>query len=426
MSKVKDKIMNFSIKHANTIMKFVPKPIVKFAENLVVNKSSYKFERVKEFNKDLKIGINFVGYLKARSGLGQGSRLLGRAVKESKYNFSAIDVKYGETKSYDETEFDNEITNEFPYNINLFHIQPHVNFEMALSQIEGTKNLQGRYNIGYWVYETENIPKKWEDSFKYVNEIWTPSTYVTEAFKKVSPVPVYTIPYGVDTKKNEKLTRKDFDLPENKFIFLCLYDPKSSVERKNPQAVIRAFKEAFKNNDQDVLLVIKMNKAMQEDVDVLKDELEGIKNYKIFTESLPQEDLFSLISLCDVYVSLHRSEGFGMVMAEAMSLGTVCIATNYSANLDFMNKENSLLVDYKLVKTELKNHYSYSYDDLWAEADVEQASDFMIKLYKDKDLYNKLKENARKTILEEFSIKKCTEKIEKRIDEILVESGYNG
>lgn len=421
MAKLNEKIMNFSIKHAKTIMKFVPSPIIKIAENIIVNKGGYKFERVTEFDKNLKPGINYVGYLKARSGLGQGSRLLGRAVRETKYDYTAIDTKYGETKSYEETEFDNELSTNFPYNINLFHVQPHTNFEVAISQI-GIDNLKGRYNIGYWVYEIENIPKKWHDSFKYVNEIWTPSEFASNAFRKVSPVPVYTMPYGVETKKNEKLTRKDFELPEDKFIYLCLYDPKSSVERKNPQAVINAFKKAFKDNDEEVFLVIKMNKATQEDVDILKNELEGIKNYKIFTESLPQEDLYSLISLCDVYVSLHRSEGFGLVMAEAMSLGTVCIATNYSSNLDFMNKDNSLLVDYKMIKTGLKKHYLYQYNDLWADADVDQASDYMLKLFNDKDLYNRLKENAQKTILEEFSTKKLVEKIEKRIDEIKKEN----
>ena len=421
MDNLKNKILNFSIKHSKKIMKYVPSPIIKLAEKIIVNKGSYKFERVNKFNKDLKTGINFVGYLKAQSGLGQGSRLLCRSVKKSKYDFAAIDTKYGETKSYNETEFDNELTTEFPYNINIFHVQPHTNFEVALSQI-GIENLKGRYNIGYWVYEIEDIPKKWYDTFKYVNEIWTPSEFVANAFKKVSPVPVYTIPYGIETKKDENLTRKDFDIPEDKFVFLCLYDPKSSVERKNPQAVIRAFKKAFENNDKDVFLVIKMNKGTQENIDELKDELQGINNYKIITDVLPNETLYSLISLCDVYVSLHRSEGFGLVMAEAMSLGTVCIATNYSANLDFMNKDNSLLVDYKMVPVGIKKHYLYSYNDLWADADVEQASKYMVKLYKDKELYNRLKENAKKYISEEFSTAKSAEKLEKRIEEIIKEN----
>ncbi len=421
MSSIKDKILNFSIKHAQTIMKYVPFPIIKLVEKVVVNKGSYKFERVTEFDKNLKTGINFVGYLKARSGLGQGSRLLCKSLVNSKYQLAAIDTKYGETKSYEETEFDNILTTEFPYNINLFHIQPHTNFEVALSQI-GIDNLKSRYNIGYWVYEIEDIPKKWYDSFKYVNEIWTPSEFVTKAFKKVSPVPVYTMPYGIETKKDESLNREHFGIPEDKFVFLCLYDPKSSVERKNPQAVIRAFKKAFQNNNENVFLVIKMNKGTEENINELRDELEGMNNYKIMTDTFPQEELYSLISLCDVYVSLHRSEGFGLVMAEAMSLGTVCIATNYSANLDFMNKDNSLLVDYKMVPVGLKKHYLYSEKDLWADANVEQASEYMIKLYKDKELYNRLKENAQKYISEEFSIKRSTEKIEKRIDEIITEN----
>ena len=421
MSKIKDKIINFSVKHAKLITKLVPGPIISFAENLIVNKMSKKFDRVTEFDKSLKTGINCIGYLKARSGLGSGSRLLARAVKLTKYDSAMIDTKCSPNTSYDEKEFDNEITKEFKYNINVFHIEPHTNFEVAVSDL-GEENLKGRYNIGYWVHETENIPKKWYLSFKYVNEIWTPSEYATNAFKKASPVPVYTIPYGVETKKNEKLTRKDFGLPEDKFIFLCMYDPTSSIARKNPQAVINAFKQAFEGNDKDVFLVIKMNKAGEDDVAALREDLKQINNYKIFTESFAHEDVYSLISLCDVFISLHRSEGFGLVMAEAMSLGTVCIATNYSANIDFMNKENSLLVDYKLVKTKLKRHYAYAYDDLWADADVNQAAEYMKMIYQDKELYERLKTNAEKTIKEDFSLKRAAEKIENRVDEIIKEN----
>jgi len=423
MSKLRDKIMNFSVKHSKAIMKFVPGSIIKIVENTVVNKMSIKFERVTEFDKDLKNGVNFIGYLKERSGLGAGARLLARAIKLNKYDYSLIDTKFSDNASHDEKEFDNEISKDFSHKINLFHVQPHTNFEVAINDL-GIENFKGRYNIGYWTYETENIPKKWYDSFKYVNEIWTPSEFVTNAFKKVAPVPVYTMAYGIETKKNEKLTKKDFDLPEDKFIFLCMYDPKSSVERKNPQAVINAFKQAFKENDDDVFLVIKMNKADKDDIEALKNDLEGIKNYKILTGSFPHEDVYSLISLCDVFISLHRSEGFGLVMAEAMSLGTVCIATNYSANIDFMNKDNSLLVDYKMVKTGLKNHYAFDYNDLWADADVNQAAEYMKMIYKDKELYEKLKLNAEKTIKEEFSIKKSAEKIEKRIDEIVKENNF--
>lgn len=423
MASLKDKIISFSVKHSKTIMKFVPGPIISLAENIVLNKMSVKFDRVTEFDKNLKTGINCIGYLKARSGLGSGSRLLARAVKLTKYDHAMIDTKCSPYTSYDEPEFDNEITKDFTYNINVFHIEPHTNFEVAVSDL-GIDNLKGRYNIGYWVHETENIPKKWYNSFKYVNEVWTPSEYASAAFRKVSPVPVYTIPYGVETKKNEKLTRKDFGLPEDKFIFLCMYDPTSSIARKNPQAVINAFNQAFADNDDDVFLVIKMNKAREEDVEALRKDLEKIKNYKIFTESFAHEDVYSLISLCDVFISLHRSEGFGLVMAEAMSLGTVCIATNYSANLDFMNKENSLLVDYKMVKTKLKRHYAYDYNDLWADADVNQAAEYMKKIYKDKELYEKLKINAEKTIKEEFSLKKSAEKIENRVNEIVKENNF--
>lgn len=416
MKKVKKFLINFGAKHSKFILRYIPNSIVQKIESSVV-RSTNKFVRTNKIDKNLKNGINFVGHIKGQYGLGQGARLLVSALQKSKIEFNAIDVNMGNTSKHNDTEFDSILSKDFPYNINLFHVQPYTSFEIALEQINNTKNLDGRYNIGYWVYETEDIPKKWESTYNYVNEIWTPSTYVTEAFKKVSPVPVYTIPYGIKVEKNKKLNRDYFDIPKNKFLYLIMYDPRSLAERKNPNAAIEAYLNAFKNNN-DVCLVIVLNNADEHELSKLKDKLKEVKHYKLINKTLPKDELYSLISLCDVYVSLHRSEGFGLIMAEAMALGTVCIATNYSGNTEFMNKDNSCLVDYKMIEVDTSTQSVYEKGNKWADANVEQASKYMLKLYKNKDYYNKLKENAKKTIEKEFSIVACSKKIEKRIDEI--------
>ena len=319
---------------------------------------------------------------------------------------------------------DNILTDKFDYNINVFHVQPYTSFEIGLSQIEGTKNLEGRYNIGYWVYETEDIPQKWTETFKYVNEIWTPSTFATEAFKKISPVPVYTVPYGLKIEKDDKLTRKDFDIPKDKFAYLIMYDPSSLAERKNPKATIDAYLKAFKDND-DVCLVVVLNKATEEQIDKLKRELKGVKNLTLINKTLPKPELYALISLCDVYVSLHRSEGFGLIMAEAMFLGTVCVATNYSGNLEFMNKDNSCLVDYKMIEVDTSTQIVYEKGNKWADADVDDACKYMKKLYEDKKYYKKLQKNALEYVNNYLTPEYCGKLIEKRYKEIIKEFGGN-
>jgi len=420
MRKIKNFIIKFGAKHSKFILKYVPDKIIRKIEK-IVNSNSNNFERTTKIDNNLKKGINFVGHIKGQYGLGQGARLLVKALDMSKLDYNAIDVNMGSTVKHNDTEYDNILKKDFPYTVNLFHVQPYTSFEVGLSQIEYTKNLENRYNIGYWVYETEDIPKKWSETFKYVNEIWTPSDFATNAFKKISPIPVYTVPYGIEVKKDDKLKRKDFNIPENKFAFLIMYDPRSLAERKNPKAAIKAYLEAFNNNNK-VCLVIVLNNASDEEINNLEKELVGIENYTLINKTMPKSELYALISLCDVYVSLHRSEGFGLIMAEAMSLGTVCIATNYSGNLQFMNEDNSCLVKYKMIEVDTTTQSVYEKGNRWADADIKDASKYMLKLYKDKKYYNKLRENAKKTMENDFSIEASAKNIVNRFKNIIKEN----
>jgi len=395
------------------ILKLIPIKVKLKLKEFILNHETVDFERVTEFDINLKTGINFIGHLKGQFGLGQSARLLCRALKDSKYDFAAIDIDAGSRLKYGDNEFDNILTNNFSYNINILNLIPHY-----INRQVSKENLKNRYNIGYWLFELEDIPKFWHKRFKYVNEIWTPSNFCSDVFKKVSPVPVFTIPYGVEAVPNKNQKRKDFNLPDDKFIYLVMFDLLSSIDRKNPKDAIKAFVEAFPEND-DVCLVVKINNSQPKHIRELEKELKTIKHYRIIDKVLDKADLYSLISLCDVLVSLHRGEGFGLVMAEAMLLGTVCIATNYSGNTDFMNKDNSCLVDYKLCPTRGETNGFVYAQAKWAQPDIKQASEYMIALFKDKELYNTLRKNAQEYILNEYSMKKSVEKLEKRVDQII-------
>lgn len=417
--KFKKIILDFAIAHRTIIMKIVPNKVINFFEKKIVGSGLNDFERTTIINRDLPNGVNCVGSFTKQSGLGQTARSMFNNIEKTKYDVCPINYVLDSNEKNDDCELSDIFTNDFKYNINLFVVQPHTSFESMISKVS-LENLKGRYNIAYWLYELEDIPDKWLDTYKYVNEIWTPTDFVSDAFRKPNIVPVYTVPFGMEVKSSNR-TKDYFGIPEDKFTYLMLYDPKSSIERKNPDAAIDAFIKAFPDNN-DVCLVIKINSAEQKHIASLEKRLETVKHYKIINDVLPKEDVYALISLCDVYVSLHRSEGLGLVMAEAMTLGTVCIATNYSGNLQFMNSKNSCLVDYKKVKTGIKDHYAYREFDEWAEPDINQASQYMIDLYNDKKAYEKLKKQAQKDVCEFFSYESCGRIIENRINEILKEN----
>ena len=237
----------------------------------------------------------------------------------------------------------------------------------------------------------------WNDYFLFPDEIWTPSVFNSKAIEKKSKVPVNTIPYGISVDYDDRLDRNYFGLQQDKFIFFVAYDFNSGAMRKNPYGAVESYKRAFNKSD-DTILLLKIGNGKKEEIDKLKDSLSDRDDIIFFEKSLSKIEFNSLLRSCDVFVSLHRSEGFGLVPAEAMYLGIPSIATGYSANLDFMDSENSCLVDYDLIPVEDNVIYLPLFEGKlipkWADPNIEQASEYMIKLYKDKDFYKKIFENA--------------------------------
>lgn len=357
---------------------------------------------------NFEIGINLVGPINQNSGLGQSCRLLRNGIDASE--IACINFTYPiDSKSINKT-----IKNKLIYGINIFHINAH-EFERAFYELKRT-SWDGHYNIAFWLWELEDFPDKWVPYIRLFDEIWTPAEFVSKSIRQKTNKQVFTIPYGISAPFDERLTRKDFGLPENQFLFLMAYDKNSVSERKNPMGSIMAFKAAFSIENVQVGLVIKISNSSDEEIAKLSKELAGYQVYYI-KETLTKVEMNSLIKLANVYVSLHRAEGFGLILAEAMLLGTPTIATNYSANTEFMNPEVACMVKSKLVEIQ-KEIWPYSKGNHWAEPDIEVASAYMKKLYSDAEFYDKIKKQAHDYVAEYLNEGSMGRLIKKRYEEI--------
>ena len=398
------------------LIKILPLPLLKKIKGGLIN-SAYSKNAKAPFQKDAyPFGINLIGYIKAQMGLGQGCRLIARAIKESGIPFLIMDTRVGNPFNHNDNSWDGYIKTSPAYNINIFHINAEQMPHLQLSLPSGT--LDKRYNIGIWLWELPDFPDEWCGAFSLVDEIWAPSEFNCESIRKKSPVPVTLIPYGIEAEYDEKFDRDYFSLPKDMFLFLSMYDSNSTIQRKNPIGAIKAFKKAFPPSEKNVGLIIKINNPKEEDLKLINDELKGYRNIFIIKNTLSKTEVNSLIKCSDAFVSLHRAEGFGLVIAEAMLLGTPVIATNWSANVDFMNSENSCPVSYEL-KQLGEDYFFYKAYQHWAEPDLDNAAEYMKKLFSDKSYRETLSKNAKKFIQKNFSVQKSAEKIKSRIDEII-------
>jgi glycosyltransferase involved in cell wall biosynthesis len=300
---------------------------------------------------------------------------------------------------------------KYVYRNNLFVGNPEM-LKNALIKLPILPLYQNK-NIGLFFWELEKIPNNWLRLSHWIDEIWVQSDFVLKIFKQMTPR-VFKIPFALDVKINKKLNRKSFNLPDKPFIFLFTFDYLSYFERKNPEAIVRAFKKAF-GDRKDVYLFIKTTHAKlhSEKDRQLKTLIGPASNIELRDEFLSNVEQSSLINLCDAYVSLHRSEGLGLGMAEAMFHGKPVIATNYSGNLEFMNDKNSLLVRY--TKTNLKNDsYLHPENQAWAEPDTNHAAQHMKKIKDNKAFRESIAKQALRD-MKCFTLKNQQQAILKRL-----------
>ncbi|MEG4575244.1 glycosyltransferase [Microcoleus sp. N3A4] len=318
------------------------------------------------------LGINIAGYINGEFGIGEGVRANIRAAEAANIPFNINNFTRSPHRKQDTTYQNFNQDNPHPVNL----IQINADQVATFIKYTGSSYFENKYNIGFWAWELPVFPPEWQPAFNHFHEIWTYSNYCAEAISAVSPIPVIKIMPALALPA-PYLSREALDLPKDKFIFLFVFDFSSRIERKNPLAVIQAFKQAF-GEDDGVLLTIKSSNSNKfpEEQASLNSAIANNSNIKHLDGYLSKDEINGLLYNCDCYVSLHRCEGFGLTMAEAMFYGKPVIATGYSSNTEFMNVGNSFLVKYKLVPI-AADCGPYKKGNMWAEPDTEHAADLM-------------------------------------------------
>jgi glycosyltransferase involved in cell wall biosynthesis len=362
-------------------------------------------------------GVNLVAYIRADMGLGVAARGLAAAFEAADVPFNVLNMAHGNYSAHTDHSWSHKEAEHSRYDVTVVCVNPDNSFYLR-TQIS-PEILGDRYVIAHWYWELPEMPDEWLTEFEYTDEVWAASNFIREAISSKAPVPVVRVPTVVQLTRGNRVSRAELGLPEQRFLFLAMFDTKSVLERKNPLGVARAFKSAFRSDDARVGLVLKFNNSDYEQpvMRELREEIGGSENIFMIDRLLSRDELTSLIDACDCFVSLHRSEGFGLGPAEAMSLGKPAIITNWSGNTDYMTSDNCIAIDYELV--ELGRDYGpYKAHQRWAEPDLEQAAHWMKRVVAEPELAKTIGLRGLETINSQFSPQAVGKVIQARLKEI--------
>ncbi len=258
---------------------------------------------------------------------------------------------------------------------------------LPLMLARAEKTMLRRRVIGSWAWELPVVPKSWAAGGRYVHEVWAPSPFVAQALEEVLPGRVRVVPYPLALRG---LSAADdqcgLDLPSHITVTVMVFSLGSSFTRKNPLASIASFKRAFANRA-DQILIVKLQGAAAYPREAAQIEALAAANIRVMSGVWPETKMAALMARADIILSLHRSEGFGLVLAEAMLRGKTVVATGWSGNMAFMDESSAALIGYELVTVKDETGiYKPLQGARWAEPDVAHAAEWLRKLGDDADL----------------------------------------
>jgi GT2 family glycosyltransferase/glycosyltransferase involved in cell wall biosynthesis len=333
--------------------------------------------------RKLTPGVNVYGYAFAESGTGQIVRAVVAALAAEGIPYAV--VPFTRTISRQQHLFLDLGAAAPSFDTNLICVnadQLPQFFESMRGQLLPTAR-----NIGLWAWEVEDFPSALAGSERYLDEVWGISSFTAAALARTLTKPVRAFPLPVVVPEVHRRTRADLGMPEG-FLFLFCFDYDSVFRRKNPLAAVAAFRQAFPDPIDaraGVVLYIKTTNAERHaaEDEALRAAVAGCANIVIRDAYVTSDDYFSMLDACDCYVSLHRSEGFGLTVAEAMALGKPVISTAYSATLEFANESNSFPVPARIVDVG-DDAPPYPAQSGWADPDVSAAAEQMMRVYTDR------------------------------------------
>ena len=329
------------------------------------------------------VPVTIIGHPWAPIGMGEQMRSHVHACNAVHLHHQVLDIfRYAQRTDQAHTQLlgDLEITAP-PGGIRIFHI----NGDEVERVIEAFEARGGVFADGYNIiapaWELPAYPKTWALNLQKFNEVWALSRFIGDSLATAG-LKSHLVGQAIEFAAGTILPRRHFGIRESAFVLLHFFDLSSYASRKNPEAVLDLFARIRAEDPfRDVQLVLKVKNGEQ----AAEDWATGVADdpqIKVISTPLDTIGVKSLLNACDVFVSLHRAEGFGRGLGEAMGLGRIALGTGWSGNVDFMTQENSLLVDHELVKLR-RDEYPFWRGQSWADADVAHAHSLLRPLLDD-------------------------------------------
>ena len=364
--------------------------------------------KINQNDSQLGTGVNVIGNAQGGFGMSQHAIMTARAIQSANIPCCIVDMNDTTSiESCDAEKLGCTVVRNCLYSLNIGAFTPtmlpHEFGRIGLSVIEQC------HNIYYGNWEYQQYPADHITVIESFDEVWAPSKFTFDALKNIISKPLYHIPLSVTISNLATKTRADFNLPADSFLFINTFDYHSGIMRKNPHACVQAFMQAFPQGNEKVGLIIKatnISNHKTEGLEIwtkLKEIAQTDSRIFVIEQQLTRHEIDNLVNLCDAFISLHRAEGFGLAIAEAMLMAKPVIVTNYSGNTDFTLPSNSCLVDSILVRPPQSVIERLGVETIWAEPDISHAAWYMQKLVREQDYKNELSKAGHQFILENHS-----------------------
>jgi glycosyltransferase involved in cell wall biosynthesis len=360
-------------------------------------------------------GINVVGWVDAPTGVGQAARGTLAALRTAGLPHATWSLD-------DERELHARTSAEgAPFDVTVMHVNADM-MEVITERLPRWVTA-GRHRVGYWFWELAHFPLAFAPAFALLDEVWAPTRFCLEAYRPIAPVPVRWVPPSVPIPTAAPSDRAALGVAADAFLLLFAFDARSVPERKNPAALLRALRLAVQASPRPLHLLLKVNHA-EENAALLADlgaRAAGLP-VTLLTRAMTRANVDGLLAACDAYSSLHRSEGLGLPLIEAMMLGKPVLATGYGGCTDFLDEKTGWVVRHSLVALE-RAHGPYPPGAVWAEPDVEHAAEQLLRLVHDAEARRQRAALAQRRVVDLYAPEAAGGRLHRELERILAQRG---